>query len=300
MARFAWLCGLGLSTLGVAALADGPALPPAVAPAAPATQPAASAVDVFVTPFQPLADAGDLAWAGRAVQQNLVGDLARAALRPAAGDGAADPLAAARSAGARYLVGGTFQRDGILIRFNGQLTDVATGSVAAGLTATGDGRDLFALEDALSAQAVRAVRRLAGVPAAAGRPVPADLQPSALAAAVQPPAGGTGSSYDGSALQAYVDADRTPSTDYAQQVANSRDRNTFGSYTNSTAFAGGFGGFGGGGFGYGGVGGSYGFGGSGFGGYALGVSYPVTGTFGYGSHGGFGGTGGFGRGGGHR
>ena len=121
---------------------------------------------------------------------------------------------------------------------------------------------------------------------------------------VHPPAGGAGSHYQGSALASYVNANRTPSVDYTQQVIDARDRNTFGSY-NSANFSGvgglygasGYGGLGYGGYGYAGYGG-YGYGGFGSGGYLLGVSYPVgsVGTYGIGGYG-YAGAGGLGRGG---
>ncbi len=291
MARWTGFCGLGLLLLTTA-----PAL--AAAPP-PATRPAAA--DVYVAPFRPLTDAPNLAFAGRGVQQNLTADLARAAYRPTAGGPAADPLAAARQAGARYVVTGTYQATDDHLRFDGELVDAATGGTVAGLAVTGDTRDLFALEDALSAQLIHALSRAAGRPAGPPDhlPVPPGLQPAAVAAAIAPPApAGTGSAYQGSALQSYVDANRTPSVDYDPQLGDARDRNTFGSYNSgpSTAAFGGYGGSGYGGYGFD----ALGFGGTG--GYAPGVSYPVAGglgTFGYGGgfgYGEFGGSRGFGGG----
>ena len=292
MSRKARLLGfvtaLHLSTVLV--WADPPTTQPTPQPVAqPVPAPTA---DVYVLPFQPLADAGPLPWAGRAVQQNLTADLARASLRPVTSDATApDPLAAARAAGARFLVTGTYQWAAPNLRLDGQVRDVATGAVVAGLTATGDGRNLFGLEDALSIQLLRALAHAGVAPhAPTARPVPPDLQPAAVAAAIQPPAAGPGSAYDGSALQSYVDANRTPSTDYDQQVTNLRDRNTFGAYPNSGGY--GFGGDGFGGYGFGGYGGGYGgYGYGGGGGLLAGVSYPVAAGIGYGG----GGFGGFGR-----
>jgi TolB-like protein len=287
MNRIALLGGLGMLAVAQAALAADPTAAPPPA-------------QVYVLPFRALTPAPSVAWVGRAVQQTIVGDVARDHVTASAGDGAgtgdtaADALSAARAAGARYVVTGTYQWSDPKIRLDGQLLDVATGTpIGGGMTATGDGRDVFALEDAVSAQVVRLLNHppAGQAPAAAGRPVPPALQPAAVAAAIAPPAAGTGSNYQGSALQAYVDASKTPSVDYTQQVADVRDRSTFGSY-NTTAGYGGYGNFGG--VGYGG----YGFGSTGSGGYLLGISYPVgtVGTYGVGGYGytGFGGRGTFG------
>ena len=274
MNRSTSLCGLGW--LAAACVAAAP----------PTTRPVAT--QVCVQPFKSLSPAAGLDWAGRAVQDNLLTDLARAAVPAAAVDAAADPVAAARSAGAKYVVVGTVQATAGHLRVGGQLVDAATGTSVGGLSATGGDHDLFAIEDAVSAQLLARLHRLPADPAAA-LAVPPALRPAAIAAAIAPPAVGDADHYQGSALQSYVDANRTPSTDYTQQVIDVRDRSTFGSYNTGGA---GYGGFGGG---YGGFGGGYG--GYGSGGYLLGVSYPVgsVGTFGVGGLGytGFGG-GGFG------
>lgn len=89
--------------------------------------------------------------------------------------------------------------------------------------------------------------------------------------AIQPPAvaaPGVASGYDGSALQQYVNANKTPSTDFAQQLQDANYRNTYGSFDNF--------GFG---YGYGGIYSPYYFGG----GYGLGLSYSTH----YGGFGGY-------------
>jgi TolB-like protein len=293
MSRIAMLCGLALLTATAIdrAWADSPTTRPAAAVAPAAT--------VSVAPFQPLVAAPEWAWASEAVQQNLLADLARASFRTssAAATGP-EALSTARAAGAQFLVTGSYQWAPPNLRFEGQVVATSSGSVVGGLSVTGDGRDLFALEDDLSAQLVRVLTHAVGHPVAAptaNRPVPPALQPDAVAAAITPAAAdGTGSAYEGSALQSYVNANQTPSVDYDQQLANARDRNTFGSYNT-------YGGLDDGGLGYGGFGyGGYGYAGYTSGGYLLGVSYPVAGgysSFGYGGFGGYGfGYGGYGLG----
>ena len=298
MSRIAMLCGLALLTVTSVdrASADSPTTRPAgtVAPA----------VTVSVAPFRPLTAAAEWAWAGEAVQQNLLADLSRASFHPSSA-AAADPdaLSTARANGAQFLVTGTYQWAQPNLRFDGRVLATSTGAVVGGLSVTGDGRDLFALEDDLSAQLVRVLVHAVGHPVAApapSRPVPPALQPDAVAAAITPPAAaGTGSSYEGSALQSYVNANQTPSVDYDQQLANARDRNTFGSYNTYGSLDDGCDALGYCGYGYGG----YGYAGYTSGGYLLGVSYPVAGgysSFGYGGFGGYGfarggyGLGGFG------
>jgi TolB-like protein len=269
-----------LSLAGTASAQEAPALvPPAVQP--PATQPAAGG-GVLVMPFKPLGDAGP-DWVAKAVQDNLVTDLSAARMHPTA---AAKPLddniaasAAGKSAASRFVIVGTFQPADGLLRFTGQILDVSSGQSLAGLSATGSLRDLFSLEDSLSQQTIRAILNQTN-PA---KPLPPALQPNAVAQVVQPPAAVALSHYQGSALQSYVDANRTPSEDFNQQVQNSRDNNTFGTYSTlpfggTYAYGYGFGSilYGGSGFG-----GAYGYG---LGGYNLG--YGAGGYHGGGYRGG--------------
>jgi TolB-like protein len=219
----------------------------------PATQPAAvQTADVYLIPFSPLGGDTTLDWAGKAVQQNLLTDLARAKLSVAASDkpidNIADAKAAAKTAGAKFVITGTYQVADTQVRFNGQVLDTATGNVIGGISATGAPRDLFSMEDALSAQALQQLKQLPAVAnnKAAGQPVTVAAQPPIVVQLVQPAVvqPGTSSSYQGSDLQAYVNSDRTPSTDFNQQTQNSQDRNTYDyGYNNSvyTPFYGGFG-----------------------------------------------------------
>jgi TolB-like protein len=241
-----------------------------IARADPTTQPAC---DVYLTPFTALGGDNSLDWAGKAVAQNLLTDLVRSKFHPLAADKAlpttADAQAAAKAAGAKFLITGTYQTAELQVRFNGQIFDVATGNVVGALTATGSPRDLFALEDSLSAQAIAQLTQQPAVvrnnkPAG---PVPAALAPAVVVQVIQPPAvaqAGAGSSYQGSALQDYVDSNRTPSTDYSQQVQDAQDRDTYGSYN-----------FGNGGFYNGGFYSPY-LGGYGIGSYGFGLVYSVS------------------------
>src|SRR5277367_4736901 len=128
---------------------------PAVYADSPTPQPAC---DVYLTPFTPLGNDNSLDWVGKAVQQNLITDLARAQLHPLGSDkpitNVADAQAAARAAGAKYLISGTYQVSDQQVRFNGQVIDPVTGNVLGGISTTGAIRDLFKMEDALSSQAV--------------------------------------------------------------------------------------------------------------------------------------------------
>jgi TolB-like protein len=212
---------------------------------------------LYLIPFSALGGDNSLDWAGKAVQQNLLTDLARAKLHVIAADkpieNATDAQTAAQAAGAKFIITGTYQVADTLVRFNGQILDAATGKVLGGLTATGAPRDLFTMEDSLSAQALQQLTQPAlaanNKPAA---PVPPALAPAVVLQVIQPPAvaqNGTSSSYQGSALQQYVDANRTPSTDYNQQVQDAQDRDTY-DYGCNTLYGPYFGGFGCG-FGYG-------------------------------------------------
>jgi TolB-like protein len=275
----------------------------------PTTRPAGVRGDVYLTPFAFVGGDNHLDWAGKAVQQNLMTDLARSRMHPVTIDQAlstADAQTAAKSAGAKYLITGSYQVSDSVLRFNGQIVNVASGSVVGGISATGPERDLFAMEDAMSAQAIQQLIHMPGIvginnfkPTA---PLPTALQPAALQQMIQPPAATAGSSYEGSGLQAYVNNNLTPSTDFNQQLQDSMDRLTYSPVTAYLPYDGigyGYPSF------YGTFGGAYG---------GFGISYSF-GRYGYGfrggsgfHHGGFGGGfggggfggGGFGGGHGHR
>jgi TolB-like protein len=305
-----WLLGLAIGSLASLGVVTGQTPGQAIVSTQPAgtvagatatTAPSATvAGDVLVAPFKPLGDAGP-DWVAKAVQENLVTDLSAARFHPATAEKAFDDNTAAVNAGrvasARFVVVGTIQPGDGLLRFTGQILNVNTGQSVAGITATGSVRDLFALEDSLSQQAIRAIATQA-TPVAQQQPgaaQPVAVAPVAVvpvagqnvnpAAAPAVAAGLPGARYQGSALQAYLDANRTPSQDYNTQVQNSRDNSTFGTYNTSPASA----------YGYGyGYGYPYGYG-IGYGGFGFG-SIVYSGGYGYGTGGGHYGTG---TGGGH-
>jgi TolB-like protein len=163
--------------------------------AGPATQPVAAAqvCDVYLTPFTALSNDNTLDWMGKAVEQNLLTDLARAKLHPLAADkplaNTADAQAAAKAAGAKYLIAGSYQVADQQVRFNAQLIDAGTGNVLGGISTTGAVRDLFTMEDALSSQALQQLGQLPGLAVANNKPVaPAPAAPAAApVAAAQPP-----------------------------------------------------------------------------------------------------------------
>jgi TolB-like protein len=242
--------------------------------AAPATQP--TTVGLYLIPFSPLGGDNSLDWAGKAVQQNLLTDLARANMHVIAADkpiaATADAQAAAKAAGTKFIITGTYQVADTLVRFNGQILDTATGNVLGGISATGAPRDLFNLEDSLSTQAIQQINKLNGAAQNAAKPAvaAAPLQQPVVVQVIQPPAvlqnGIASSSYQGSALQQYIDSGRTPSNDYNNQVQNSRDNDTYGYNYNST-----YGNY----YGYG-YGGGYGYGliyGIPYGGYHYGIGW---------------------------
>jgi TolB-like protein len=214
---------------------------------APTTQPLP---DVLIVPFKPLAEPNAQPALGRAIQVNLLADLGHARFHPVQeNDLNADAQTAGRNAGARYVISGTWQSAGDLLRFTGEITDVQTGLIVGGLSATGSPRDLFAVEDALSAQAIRQLHQLT-TPSPTTPPVAAEL-PLPVPAPVRP--------YPGSALEAYVNSNRTPSEDYWDQSRSAHDIQTYG--FNQPAYSPYYGGYGYYGYGvpyYGGF--SYGYG----------------------------------------
>ena len=281
--------------------------------ATPTTQPAVQSVlqatvqqlpkpigcDVYLTPFTPLGTDNALDWAGKAVQQNLLTDLARARLHPLASDNtipnAADAQSAAKNAGAKYLISGTYQVADQQVRFNGQMIDVASGTVIGGISTTGPIRDLFKMEDALSTQAIQQLTQLpaiatAGIDAGpnnprANPPAPLPAAPAVVVQIVQPPAAPVppvaGAKYQGSALEQYVNSNRNPSADFNLPPLDSQLNDNFASIpgTNYNASTVNYANT------YGIVYGPYG--GYGLGGYGLGLVYslPPYSTFGYGTDG---------------
>ena len=149
------LAALTLSLMVPAAvLADVPATQPAAA------VPASTEAKVLVVMFQPV-EPTDPDWIGRAVQQSLVADLSRTntstSIQPFADQSRVssvnEAIDAGKHADARYVIFGSYQRIDPTLRITGQIVDISTGKVVAGLKATGSDRELFDMQDTLAFQA---------------------------------------------------------------------------------------------------------------------------------------------------
>jgi TolB-like protein len=146
--------------------------------APPTTQPSKS--KVLLLPFTPLDAADRPDGIGRGVQQNLAADVSHMralepvtidAQPPAGGYDTASAMKAAKDAGAQYVVYGTYQHADSSVRISGVVVDVQAGQTMGGLKATGDLRDVFDLQDAISSQARRVLRGSAAGGEAGAAPV---------------------------------------------------------------------------------------------------------------------------------
>ena len=146
-----------LSVFGLSTLISLTAFSPIASAEGPATRPADDSGRVLVLPFKSLNPSPYQGWLGRSIQQSLLADLTTAApdramsadVEPTDATGA---IEAARKAGARYVVDGSFVISGQDLRLTGQLLDVNTGNAVAGLKATGPANDVFRLEDQIAAE----------------------------------------------------------------------------------------------------------------------------------------------------
>ncbi|HSV14541.1 MAG TPA: hypothetical protein VLI90_09785 [Tepidisphaeraceae bacterium] len=143
---------LMLIPLSTAALADASA-PPTTAPKVLNAPPR-----VMVYPFTSVGDPGSYAWIGNGIQQSLLVEAGRpgfvtmAAPTTQPAEPAADLAAVAAKAGAAVVVFGSYQILNSDIRCTGQVVDTATGQTITSLSATGQLRELFKLEDDLGRQ----------------------------------------------------------------------------------------------------------------------------------------------------
>src|SRR5579884_319813 len=174
---------------------------------------------ILVLPFNS-SGGPNAGWMGKAVQQDLLTDLAQAtkAVIKAPGDAApaADPAAAlraARDAGASLVVFGQVQTTGSEVRLTGQVLDVASGRPVGNLKATGPAENLFHLEDALAGQALTAVPRPMLNSQALQSPQQATGQEPLAAAASAPTAAPSG---DAPPASAAADPYAVPPPDYYQ------------------------------------------------------------------------------------
>jgi TolB-like protein len=143
MRAFTIICTLLL--VGTWSFAD----QPTTAPAPPVA---------LVAPFQQLGDPTNHTWVGQALQEDILATISRSGLqakpvdKPLPGSDGQAVAKVARDMGAGLAVSGTYQIVEDQIRINGQVTDVASGRAVGSLQATGNVRDLFNIEDSLSAQ----------------------------------------------------------------------------------------------------------------------------------------------------
>ena len=147
---------------------------------------------VVVTEFVNISGAPADGWFGRGIAEvvaaetgerwsvrSLVGGSPRA--RPVAGATATSDAAlveAGRAAGARWVVGGGYQRVGDRLRITARLVEVDTGTVAAATVVDGAAADLFALQDRVAADLLAAAGPEASDGAAA--PLTAGRRPEPL------------------------------------------------------------------------------------------------------------------------
>jgi len=139
------------------------ALPSLLAAAVSGTEPVVDQTVILVLPFS-APGGSSYQWVGRAVQQDLLTDLAQGTrtrvIAPAGASPAADADAARRTAqqqGASMVMFGQVQAAGSELRLTGQVIDVAAAKPLANLKATGSADSLFHLEDALAGQTLAAL-----------------------------------------------------------------------------------------------------------------------------------------------
>jgi len=126
---------------------------------------AAAAATILVLPFAPLTSQ-DHDWISKGVQQDLAADLIRSSrlrvLAPSnaapAGDSNAG-LKAGRDAKASFVVFGHYQVSDSQLRVTGQVLETGVGQHLGALKSTGMLRDLFNVEDSLTAQVLSSLPR---------------------------------------------------------------------------------------------------------------------------------------------
>lgn len=139
---------------------------------------------VLVLPFA-ASDAGSAGWIADSLQKTLITDLGRLGDRviAVAPKGSTKPVANIRDAleavgttGASAVVFGTFRVAGSRVELRGQIVSVSSGKSLGELKASGSLRDLFAVEDEISAQLRKFLLRTqaqANTPSPMTRPVQA-------------------------------------------------------------------------------------------------------------------------------
>ena len=116
----------------------------------------AAPVDVVVVEFVNISGAPTDDWIGAGIADTVAAELRGRPSVPAAPGAAADPnarlLEVGRSAGAAWVVGGSYQRFEDRIRITARLLDMRTGAVAAAAVVDGDVSELFDLQDRIATQ----------------------------------------------------------------------------------------------------------------------------------------------------
>jgi TolB-like protein len=143
-----------------------------------AQQAATPELTIFLPPLLPIGEDGKTAWIAHAVQQNILNDLTRVqgvkpilpAIPPADRDSA---IKAAKSAGANFLLEGSYTLADPGIRITIQILDLATNQYIGAAKATGPLKELFALEDSIAEQ----VHRIAQTQVQLRTPAAAPQQP---------------------------------------------------------------------------------------------------------------------------
>jgi TolB-like protein len=113
---------------------------------------------VLFVPLKQLSDTGGHDWVAAAIEENLVSEASRAGditktLDPSQStSNTAAAVRAGHDAGANIVVFGSYQIVEDQLRVNAQAVDVSSGQMIAPITATGNMRDLFKIEDVLADQ----------------------------------------------------------------------------------------------------------------------------------------------------
>src|SRR4051794_18402814 len=118
-------------------------------------------ITIYLSPLTPIAEDGKTTWISQSVQQNIFHEFARVqGIRPILAANQIDrdaAIKAAKSAGANFLLEGSYTLADRGLRITLQLFDLRTNSYIGAAKATGSLKDLFALEDEIADQ----VKRLA-------------------------------------------------------------------------------------------------------------------------------------------
>ena len=157
------------------------------APGAPAGAGGASAAGVAVTTFANVSGTAEDAWFGAGIAETLAASLESEGVSVLRGAGGRDPLD-----GARWTIGGGYQRLGDRLRITARLADASTGTVVRTAIVDGAVAELFALQDRLGAELLAGVRLAGGNAPAVATAGAGSGAPTAAPTGIGPriPAGG--------------------------------------------------------------------------------------------------------------